>query len=80
MVSQTQGLFVEMLEATQNSLDLVPCKLTEEQKRLCDLALSLDELSIVLHEMADGKAPGLDGFPCKFYKATWEFVGPDQLH
>lgn len=27
--------------------------------------------------MAEGKSPGLYGFPYEFYKSYWEFVGPD---
>jgi hypothetical protein len=43
------------------------------------VTLSLDELKATLHEIADHKAPGLDGFPCDFYKAAWKFVGLDML-
>ena len=27
--------------------------------------------------MTDGKSPGCDGFPYKFYKYLWEHIGPD---
>lgn len=27
--------------------------------------------------MANEKAPGLDCFPCEFYKVCWDFVGMD---
>lgn len=30
--------------------------------------------------MAGDKAPGIDGFPCKFYKALWDYVGPNLHH
>ena len=29
--------------------------------------------------MVNDKSPSLDSYPCKFYKATWEFVGPGML-
>lgn len=30
-------------------------------------------------QMVDEKAPILDGFPCEFYKACWDFLGSN-LH
>lgn len=42
--------------------------------------LTLDELTIDLKEMVDDKAPKLDKFMGKFYKATWDFIGYDLLH
>ena len=30
--------------------------------------------------MANDKTPGLDGFPCEFYKTFWDMIGPDLLH
>jgi hypothetical protein len=45
----------------------------------CDLALTLDELVVVLHAMEDNKAPRMDVFPYELYKATWDFLGHDLL-
>ena len=43
-------------------------RLTEEQKERLDQPLTIEELGTSLFEMSNGKAPGLDGLPCEFYK------------
>lgn len=73
MVFQTHRSTIEQLEATQKCLSQVPSKLFEGQRRVSSLGLSHNELSTTLHKKVNDKAPSLDGFPCEFCKATWEF-------
>lgn len=64
----------------QQCLDVVPTKVSNDQRRACsEQALSLAELSTSLHEMDGDKVSKLDGFPCEFYKVTWQFLGQDLL-
>lgn len=55
----------------------MPHKLSNEQKRACEVDLYLNELTTTLNRMADDKVPNLYGFPYEFY--SWDFVGLDLL-
>lgn len=44
-----------------------------------DAELSLNELNTALVSLANGKAPGVDRLPVKFYKSFWPVVGKDLL-
>ena len=51
--------------------------LPDEASLSCDGLLSEDEL--LIHGMARGKAPGLDGLPLEFYLSFWHLLAPDVL-
>lgn len=54
--------------------DLPGVKLTKEQAEKAEVKLGLEELTLALHSMADGKTPGCDGLTVEFYKAFWELI------
>ena len=58
-------------------IDFLP-SLSEEQRHYLDGDISLEELSVALKQIEDGKAPGLDGLPVELYKAFWDILGPTQ--
>ena len=58
-------------------MDLIPCMVSKEICKTCDLDLSLDDLAMSLHKITDDKELKLNGFTCEFYKSTWDFVGHD---
>ena len=75
VVFRAQTLSKERRASIHKFLDLNPCKVSKYQWQACDVVLSLYELKASLHEMEDDKAFELDGFPCEFYKYTWELWG-----
>lgn len=36
-----------------------------------------EDIKLALWSIPNEKAPGLDGFNGRFYKSSWEIVGPD---
>ncbi|KAK3528702.1 hypothetical protein QTP70_009955 [Hemibagrus guttatus] len=58
-----------------SGLTQVPQELNEALEH----QLTSQELEAALQEMANGKAPGIDGLPVEFYKAFWSILGEDLL-
>lgn len=54
--------------------------LSDVQRDLLNLSFSDDEIKNAMWSIPDDKAPGLDGFNSKFYKAAWPIVGTDIVH
>ena len=50
-------------------------KISAEDKSACDLGITLEEISIALKSLKNGKTPGTDGFPPDFYKFFWKDLG-----
>ena len=50
-------------------------EITDEQKLQCDEKISLNELSIAVKSMKNGKTPGEDGLQIEFYKMFWTEIG-----
>ena len=42
--------------------------------------LTQKDFECALHNLANGKSPGSDGFPVEFYKHFWDLLGPDLYH
>ena len=62
---------LEVCEGTCKLLnDNIP-KLSNNDKNLCELAITLDECSRALKELANNKTPGSDGLTAEFYKFFW---------
>ena len=55
-------------------------KLSEPDKEGCEGPLSLDECTMVLKMMKNGKSPGSDGFTTEFYKFFWKDIGSLVCH
>lgn len=66
----------DRLEALQHCKEVVPSCISPFLQFECSKVLSLKEMEGALSQMANGKAPWLDGFPYEFYKSCWECVGP----
>ena len=49
-------------------LDFLTSKLSDQQRDLLDSPLEIDELAASIKAMSPHKAPGLDGFPAKFFQ------------
>ena len=47
-------------------------KLSDHQATKLDLDLTIEELGKSLKKMKNGKSPGIDGFPCEFFKVFWD--------
>lgn len=45
--------------------------LKEDEKEECESNVTLEECSIALKELPNGKSPGSDGLPVEFYKMVW---------
>lgn len=67
----------------QRALDeccvVMPLRLSQAQRDFSYTPLSLDDLKFALSQMANDKAPGIDGFPYEFYKEFWDMVGSNLL-
>lgn len=53
--------------------------LSEEDQLASAMTISDEEIKDVLFSIPDDKTPGLDGFTCLFFKATWHVTGPDVI-
>lgn len=54
-------------------------KVPAEMNAVLEQPLSLPELCSAVMNMANGKAPGIDGIPIEFYKTFWSIMGSDLL-
>ncbi len=50
-------------------------KISEEEKLICEGALTKQEYAKFLKEMKNGKSPGSDGYTSEFYKFFWKKIG-----
>ena len=54
-------------------------KLSEEQRKNLDVPITLEELGLLVREMANSIMPGSDGLPVKAYKLYWRLLGQPLL-
>ncbi|KAI4871400.1 hypothetical protein NFI96_009402 [Prochilodus magdalenae] len=52
-------------------------QLDEQHLQGLDTALTFEEVTRAVFQLASGRAPGIDGLPADFYKAFWETLGRD---
>ncbi|VDI04000.1 neurotransmitter:Na+ symporter, NSS family, partial [Mytilus galloprovincialis] len=52
-------------EAAENLLQNIDHKLTEENKKMCEIEITLDEISKAITILKPDKSPGKDGIECK---------------
>ena len=55
--------------------DALP-KISEENKQVCDKAITIKEVGEALQGLKNGKSPGSDGFTADFYKFFWTMLHP----
>ena len=68
-------------ENAQNEFlcDAMP-RLTEEESKLCEGALTEEELRKALFFLENDKSPGIDGLTANFYEYFWPLFGPSVTH
>ena len=49
-------------------------KITEDDKKICDSEITIEELGKNLKQLPNNKAPGCDGFTADFYKFFWKDI------
>jgi len=54
---------------------VVPRKVNHIHQSLFEANVTIEEVNIALDDMANEKLERIDGIPCEFYKATWDFIG-----
>ncbi|KAI3353971.1 hypothetical protein L3Q82_018461 [Scortum barcoo] len=54
-------------------------QVSPEEKAALHCELTLEDLTMAVHQMASGRAPGIDGLSTDFLKRFWNTLGPD-LH
>ena len=60
-------------------IQYIPRLVTREDNHNLNKPVSEEEVSEVINEMQNGKAPSLDGFNVDFFKAYWKIVKQDIL-
>ena len=69
--SRLKGLDIEVLrEGTQ---------LSSQHAAELIATVTIQEIREALKGIGDLKAPGMDGFNAKFFKATWNMIGEDTI-
>ena len=64
-------------EIAKQIFDNVTKHLSENEREVCEGAITKKELGLALLQMQNGKSPGIDGLPCEFYKTFWQLIGDD---
>jgi hypothetical protein len=52
-------------------------KLSAEERMKLDGEVELQEIEVVVHRLAKGKSPGMDGIPNEFFQRSWEIIQED---
>ena len=64
--------------ATEEELqELMEFRCTSEECSMMEAPVTEEEIRKVLFAMPSNKSPGLDGYPCEFFKSTWGVVAHD---
>ena len=62
-------LNLDELKNLSNHYDIP--RLKHSESRSLEGYLKIEEISYALKNMKNNKSPGLDGFPCEFFKVFW---------
>jgi len=76
------GFFRDLYPADSNVdpselTELMNMKITDDMNEALCRSFSVEEISDALFQMGPLKAPGLDGFPARFYPRHWEALKND---
>lgn len=63
--------------ATSDLRELLNFRCKDEDCAMLGQEVTGEEIKRVVFAMAFHKSPGPDGYPCDFFKATWEILGSD---
>ena len=55
-------------------IDLIPRSISREDNENLNKPISMQEVEEALSQMAQGKAPGSDGFTTNFFHFFWEMI------
>ena len=55
---------------------VIPKKIKDEEVKVLDGGLFVEEIRVVISRMANDKAPRLDGLPIEFYKKNIDWIVP----
>lgn len=76
----TQGINSDREQSIREVTNYIPKLVSREDNFNLNMPVTEEEVSEVLKEMHNGKAPGLDGFNVDFFKACWNIVKQDILN
>ena len=81
------GFYINLLGTASESLDAIDLdtirngpQLTNDQKRMLIQPVTDNEITKIVKGLNDNKAPGIDGFNSKFFKASWSIIGKKVTH
>lgn len=63
--------------ARKSCYNVIPRKVARGDREKLETNFTKEELFKALNSMQNGKASGIDGLPCEFYKAMWDSIGDD---
>jgi hypothetical protein len=70
-----QGLFTAGTDLeVEQSTRFIEKRVTPSMNQELTAAVSMEEITAALHQMAPLKAPGPDGFPACFYQHNWDML------
>ena len=55
---------------------IIPKKIKDEEAKVLDGGLSVEEIRVAISRIANDKAPGPDGLPIEFYKKNVDWIVP----
>ena len=61
--------YMEVVRAKIRSI--IPKKIKDEETKVLDGGLSIEEIRVAISRMANDKAPGPEGLPIEFYNIDW---------
>ena len=82
MLEQTRQFYVDLYtdegiedDAQETMLSKITLKLTKNQAKLCEGAVTHEEITEAVKQTQNDKSPGTDGLTYEFYKAFWHLLG-----
>ena len=58
-------------------ISIIPSKINKEQSNMLGKEISIQEIEEAISSLANGKSPGIDGFPAKFYKVNKDWIASE---
>eukprot|EP00253_Pinus_taeda_P028863 PITA_28863 len=77
---RTEETILDRVHFVRDLTKHIPKIVTREDNFNLNRLVTKEEVSEVIKEMPNGKAPGLDGFNVDFFKACWKIVKQDILN
>ena len=58
-------------------ISIIPSKINKEQSNMLGKEIFLEEIEETISSLANGKSPGIGGFPPKFYKVNKDWIASE---